>query len=141
MLGFTSFSPTYELGYPPYLAKRESPIGFAIPNRGCYHGGTKCLGESVMSTTSLKLSDDLKQRAVSAAQSQGVSTHAFMVNAIEQAATAAECRASFIADAHVARQQMQDTGKGHDADEVHAYIQARIAGKKVTKPKARSWRG
>jgi predicted transcriptional regulator len=93
-----------------------------------------------MSTTSLKLPDDLKQRAISAAQLQGVSTHAFMVNAIEQAAIAAECRANFIAEAHAARKQMRDTGKGYDAGEVHAYIQARIAGKKATKPKAKSWR-
>ncbi|MDR3480922.1 MAG: hypothetical protein P4L91_09435 [Burkholderiaceae bacterium] len=94
-----------------------------------------------MPTTSLKLSDDLKQRAVSAAHLQGVSTHAFMVNAIEQATSAAECRAKFIADANAARKQMQDAGKGYDADEVHAYIQARIAGKKAAKPKAISWRG
>jgi predicted transcriptional regulator len=47
-----------------------------------------------MSTTSLKLPDELKQRAVSAAHLQGVSTHAFMVNAIEQAAAMAECRGS-----------------------------------------------
>lgn len=32
-----------------------------------------------MSTTSLKLSDDLKQRAVAAAEKIGVSPHAFMV--------------------------------------------------------------
>ncbi|MFI4939180.1 MAG: hypothetical protein ACHP7O_02360 [Burkholderiales bacterium] len=84
-----------------------------------------------MPTTSLKRPDDLKQRAVSAAKLQGVSTHAFMVNAIEQAATAAECRANFIADAHAARKQMCDTGKGYDSDEVHAYIQARVAGKNI----------
>lgn len=94
-----------------------------------------------MPTTSLKLPDDLKQRAVAAAQRQGVSPHAFMVNAIEQAAIAAECRANFIADAHAARKQMLDTDKGYNSDEVHAYIQARIAGKKAAKPKARSWRG
>lgn len=94
-----------------------------------------------MSTTSLKLPDELKQRAISAAQRQGVSPHAFMLKAIEQAATDAECRANFLADAHAARTQMLDKGKGYDADEVHAYIQARIAGKKSAKPKARSWRG
>jgi predicted transcriptional regulator len=94
-----------------------------------------------MPTTSLKLPDELKQRAAVAAQHQGVSTHAFMVNAIEQAAIAAECRANFMAEAQAARQQMLDTDKGYDADEVHAYIQARIAGKKTAKPKARSWRG
>lgn len=94
-----------------------------------------------MSTTSLKISDELKQRAIAAAQSQGVSTHAFMVNAIEQAATVAERRANFVSDALAAEKQMLDTGKGLDADEVFAYIRARAAGKKVAKPKAKSWRG
>lgn len=94
-----------------------------------------------MPTTSLKLPDELKQRVVSAAKKQGVSAHAFMVNAIEQAATEAECRANFLADAQAARKQMFDTGKGYDADEVDAYIQARVVGKKSAKPKARSWRG
>lgn len=93
-----------------------------------------------MSTTSLKLPDELKQRAVSAAQKQGVSPHAFMVNAIEQAATTAECRASFLADALAAREQMLRTGKGYDADEIHAYLRARVSGKKAVKPKARTWR-
>ena len=94
-----------------------------------------------MSTTSLKLPDELKQRAVSAAHLQGVSTHAFMVNAIEQAAAMAECRASFIADAHAARKEMLEADEGYGFDEVNTYIQARIAGKKTTKPKAISWRG
>lgn len=94
-----------------------------------------------MPTTSLKLPEDLKQRAATAAQLQGVSPHAFMVNAIEQATSAAESRANFIADAQAAREQMLETGKGYDADEVHAYIQERIAGKKGMKPKAKSWRG
>lgn len=93
-----------------------------------------------MSTTSLKLPDDLKQRAVAAAQKQGVSPHAFMIHAIEQAATAAERRAGFVAEAQAARDQMLKTGKGYEADAVHAHIKARIAGRKSAKPKAVSWR-
>lgn len=93
-----------------------------------------------MTTTSLKLSDDLKQRAANAAQELGVSPHAFMVAAIEQAATAAEQRARLIADAKAARNEMLETGKGFDADEVHAYLKARVSGKKATKPRARAWR-
>ena len=92
-----------------------------------------------MSTTSLKLPDELKQRAVAAAQKQGVSPHAFMVQAIEQAAMSAERRASFVAEAQAARAQMLGSGKGYDADEVHAYLKARIAGKKSGKPRAKSW--
>ena len=92
-----------------------------------------------MSTTSLKLSDELKQRAVAAAEKKGVSPHAFMVQAIEQAATAAERRAGFVGEALAAREQMLGTGQGYDAREVHAYLKARISGNTATKPKARSW--
>jgi predicted transcriptional regulator len=93
-----------------------------------------------MSTTSLKLPDDLKSRASAAAQQLGISTHAFMLSAIEQAATATEQRARFLEDAEAARNTMIETGKGFDADEVHAHFKARASGKKATKPKARSWR-
>jgi len=92
-----------------------------------------------MATTSLKLSVELKQRAVAAAEKQGGAPHAFMVNAIEQAATAAELRAGFVAEALAAREQMLRTGKGYDSREVHSYIKARISGNKSAKPKAKSW--
>ncbi len=92
-----------------------------------------------MATTSLKLPDALKQRAASIAQKQGVSPHAFMVDAIEHAAAAAERRSAFVDDALAAREQMLKTGKGFDVQEVHAYLKARIADPKASKPKARSW--
>jgi predicted transcriptional regulator len=93
-----------------------------------------------MSTTSLKLSDDLKKRAADAAQQLGVSPHAFMISAIEQAATAAEQRARFVDDARSSRIAMVKSGQGYEADKVHAFIKARVAGKKIARPKARSWR-
>jgi predicted transcriptional regulator len=92
-----------------------------------------------MTTTSLKLPDDLKKRAANAAHELGMSPHAFMVSAIEQAAVATEQRVQFMAKARSARQEMIDTQRGLDADEVHAYLKAKVAGKKVAKPKARSW--
>lgn len=93
-----------------------------------------------MSTTSLKLPDELKQRAIAAAEKTGVSPHAFMVHAIELAATAAERRVGFVAEAQAAREHMLKTGKGYDFGEVHAWLKARIAGNKAAKPKAGSWR-
>jgi predicted transcriptional regulator len=93
-----------------------------------------------MATTSLKLPDDLKKRAANAARELGVSPHAFMVSAIEQAAKAAEQRARFIAEGKAAKEEMIQTGKGYDADDVHAYLKAKVAGTKAAKPKARSWR-
>lgn len=94
-----------------------------------------------MSTTSLKLTDELKQRAAAAAQDQGVTPHAFMVAAIESATTAAERRAGFVADALAARTAMLESGQGYEADEVHAYLRSRVAGKKSPRPKAKPWRG
>jgi predicted transcriptional regulator len=93
-----------------------------------------------MATTSLKLADELKKRAASAAQAQGVSPHAFMVNAIELAATATEQRARFVADALAAKAKMLATGKGYAADEVHSYLKARASGEQSAKPLAKTWR-
>lgn len=93
-----------------------------------------------MSTTSLKLPDDVKQLAVAAAKHQGVTPHAFMVDAIRAAAVAAEKRAAFVADAVAARAETLESGKGYAAADVHAWIQQRALGQAASKPKARSWR-
>ena len=93
-----------------------------------------------MATTSLKLPDDLKARAQAAAENKGLSTHAFMVNAIEQATANSELRASFIADALAAEAHMEATGIGYEPDDVHAYIRAKIRGETPAHPKPISWK-
>lgn len=93
-----------------------------------------------MSTTSLKLPDDVKQLAAAAAKHQGISPHAFMIEAIRTVASAAELRAEFAAEALAARSEFLRTGKGYDASEVHEYIKSRAEGKKALRPKAKSWR-
>ena len=92
-----------------------------------------------MATTSLKLSDELKQRAAALAQRRGVSPHAFMVEAIEHAAAAAERRAGFLEEAQAAREQMLKTGEGLDAGEVHAYLESRVNHRQAPRPKVKSW--
>ncbi len=94
-----------------------------------------------MTTTSLKLPDELKARAASAAKARGITTHAFMLEAIREATTAAEQRAQFVAVAQAARDDMLHSGKGYAADEVHNYLRAKAGGAPVHKPKARPWRG
>ncbi|MFM7272535.1 MAG: hypothetical protein ACKO4A_01610 [Gammaproteobacteria bacterium] len=93
-----------------------------------------------MPTTSLKLPEKLKQRVVAAAEKQGMSAHAFMVRAIDQASLAVEQRARFVADALAAREEAISSAKGFDADEVHAYLKARAGGKRPAVPKAATWR-
>lgn len=93
-----------------------------------------------MSTTSLKLPDDVKQLAIAAAKLRGVSTHAFMVEAIQAAASAEKHRAEFVAEAVAARANALRTGKGYASADVHQYIEKRTAGLSASKPKPKSWR-
>jgi predicted transcriptional regulator len=93
-----------------------------------------------MSTTSLKLPDDLKELAQEAAKRKGVSPHAFMVEAIRLAATAEKMRSEFVASAVAARSEAITSGKGIGAADVHVYLRERASGKRPPKPKARSWR-
>jgi len=91
-------------------------------------------------TTSLKLPEEVKKLATTAAQMQGITPHAFMVDAIRTAATNAEKRAQLIADATAAREKILASGQGYAADEVHAYLQARVQGKTARKPRSKTWR-
>jgi len=93
-----------------------------------------------MSTTSLKLPEDVKQLAIAAARQRGVSPHAFMVDAIRAVASAEERRAAFVAGALDARAETVRTGKGYKASEVHEFLKQRTQGKKAIKPRVKSWR-
>ncbi len=93
-----------------------------------------------MSTTSLKLPEEVKNLANAAAERQGITPHAFMVDAIRNAALLAEKRAGFVADAVAARDEFTRNGKGHAASEGHAYVRARARGNSTPKPKLKTWR-
>lgn len=92
-----------------------------------------------MSTTSLKLPQDIKQLAAEAAEQQGISPHAFMVDAIRVAAINAEKYRQFLADATDAMEEMYASGKGYVAEDVHTYLRARAQGLPAKRPEATSW--
>ncbi len=89
-----------------------------------------------MSTTTLKLSDELKQRIISAAEAAGKSPHAFMVEALAAQTALAERRRAFVEAAHVAEQEVAQYGLVYDADEVFSYLQDKLKGRRVKRPKA-----
>ena len=93
---------------------------------------------SPVRTTSLKLPEDIKLQAMSAAKDLGITPHAFMVEAIKQAGINAELRRSFIEDSNNARNEVLKEGKVYDSDKVFKHLKARIAGKKSTL-KATNW--
>jgi predicted transcriptional regulator len=86
------------------------------------------------STTTLKLSDELKARIASAAQQTGKTAHAFMVEALELQTELAERRGAFVADALLAREEVARDGRVVDAEEVFDYLKARVEGKAARKP-------
>ena len=93
-----------------------------------------------MTTTSLKISDELKSRVAEAAHAKGVSPHAFMVDAIQQVTNQAEKRERFVADALEARKEALESGEGFAADEVHAYLKSRLKKGSASAPEAKRWR-
>lgn len=93
-----------------------------------------------MATTSVKLPNELKARAAAAAKARGISTHAFLVDAIGQTVDAAERRAQFVSDAVAARDQALASNLGIPATNVHDYLRDKTRGKPATRPNARAWR-
>lgn len=83
----------------------------------------------IMSTTSIKLPDDIKQKANAAALDLGITPHAFMVEAIRKATLAAEKQSAFITEAQTARTATLQSGLGFAAADVHAHLRKRISGK------------
>ena len=79
-----------------------------------------------MPTTSIKLPDDIKQKANAAALDLGITPHAFMVEAIRKAALTVEKQAAFIRDAQAARTATLKSGLGYTAQEVHQHVRDRI---------------
>jgi len=94
-----------------------------------------------MSATSLKLPEDLKRRLAKMAANAGVTPHAFMVDALAREAARAEQRAEFAADAAASEREALDGGKTYPLDAAFEFLEARMAGKRPRRPKARAWRG
>ena len=92
-----------------------------------------------MSTTSLKLPEDLKGRIAAIAEKSQRSPHALMLDILEQGVTAQEQRQDFVAFALQARDKFSRTRKGYEATEVFAYFDAKIKGLNPAKLKPKKW--
>lgn len=81
-----------------------------------------------MATTSLKLSEELKERVAKLAEASGKSAHAFMVDAIATEAQRIEEDQAFLARAEASLKHYKETGISYAAEDVHAYIYAKLKG-------------
>ncbi|MDA7418245.1 hypothetical protein PGB34_17910 [Xenophilus arseniciresistens] len=79
-----------------------------------------------MSTTSLKLPEELKQTIQHFAQEDRLSAHAFMVRALEDEVRRRRQRAEFVAQALQALGEAEAGGPVYDADETFEYLKNRL---------------
>ena len=86
-------------------------------------------------STTLKLNEALKARIVALAAEAGTSPHAFMLEALEAQTAIAERRREFVRAALNAEEEVARYGVVYSADEVHRYLQLRLAGKRTRRPK------
>jgi predicted transcriptional regulator len=89
------------------------------------------------SSTTLKLPAELKDRVAEAAEAAGRSPHAFMVEAIEAQTRLAERRREFVASALEAEREVVQSGLVYDGDEVLSYLQSKLSGEPVRRPRRR----
>lgn len=90
-----------------------------------------------MSTTTIRIADDLKTRVAAVAQASGLTAHGFILQAIEQQTAQAEAQAQFERLADQRWKRFQRTGMAITFEEARQYMLDLAAGKKVARPRAR----
>jgi predicted transcriptional regulator len=91
-----------------------------------------------MSTTTIRIEDDLKARVAAAAQQAGKTAHAFILNAITQTVEQVELDNAFNTLADQRWAHIQDGGKTVPWDAAKTYLAARANGEPARKPAART---
>ncbi len=90
-----------------------------------------------MSTTTIRLPDELKARIAVAAERAGKTTHSFILEAIAEKAESEEMRADFDAEAEARFAQIVSSGEAIPWSEMRQYLTDRLAGKNVPSPTAK----
>ena len=94
-----------------------------------------------MSTTTIRIPEELKARLSRIAELEGTSTHGLIIEAIAEKAGALEQRQSFYAEAKDRYSHFLTTGESIPCSEMRAYLRARAAGAPVALPKPRKLAG
>jgi predicted transcriptional regulator len=90
-----------------------------------------------MSTTTIRLPDNLRARVAAAAKRAGTTAHSFILEAIAEKADEAERRSDFHDVAEKRYAAIVATGQTIPWSEMRTYLENRLAGKKPRRPAAR----
>jgi predicted transcriptional regulator len=94
-----------------------------------------------MSTTTIRLEEELKARIAAAAEREGKTAHAFIVDAIAHTVEQSELDDEFQRIAEERWAKVRATGKSVPFEEARAYIEARARGQRPARPSARKLTG
>ena len=94
---------------------------------------------SLMSTTTIRLPEDLKARVAAAAKRAGKTSHSFILEAVAEKAEQEERRNEFNELAERRFAQIVETGKTIPWSEMRKYLEDRLAGKKPHRPTPRKF--
>jgi predicted transcriptional regulator len=91
-----------------------------------------------MSTTTIRLPQDLKERVARAAERAGTTAHGFMLEAIAEKAEQDERRAEFHDAAERRYADIVASGNTVPWSEMRSYLERRLVGKKTSRPKPKA---
>lgn len=95
------------------------------------------LGEIAMSTTTIRLPEELKVRVAAAAKRSGTTTHGFILEAIAEKAEQEDMRADFDTVAEDRYARIITSGETIPWQEMRSHLEERLAGNVVKRPGAR----
>ncbi len=91
-----------------------------------------------MSTTTIRLPKDLKERIARVAERAGTTAHSFILEAIAEKAGQEERRAEFEDTAELRYAEIVASGKVVPWNEMRRYLERRLAGNRIARPKSRT---
>jgi len=116
-------------------AERKGPGGVAPK---CYIGRRVDSAGTAMSTTTIRLPEELKARVERLAAASGGTVHAFMLEAIAEVAERIERRQDFEAEAERRLQHMQESGEYLTLEDLRGHATALAGGERPAKPAPRT---
>jgi predicted transcriptional regulator len=90
-----------------------------------------------MSTTTIRLPKDLKERIARAAERAGTTAHSFILDAIAEKAEQEERRGEFQDAAEQRYADIVASGKTVPWNQMRRYLERRLTGNKIARPKPR----
>jgi predicted transcriptional regulator len=90
-----------------------------------------------MTTTTIRLPKDLKERVATAAERAGTTAHNFILSAIAEKAEQAECQAEFRDVAEQRYAALVASGKTIPWNDMRRHLEERLTGRTSPRPRAR----